>query len=358
MTPGRLLSWLCCLGCLSGAGLLAQEVQAPAGKPVHTFEDTWLWGVVFSPTDRGLVTWTWNVEDKPGRIVLWDLASGKEQRAFTGQNNAVHGAAFSPDGTRLAAITLDDPRVALYVWDVKSGRLLLRLEVEEGWGFFDALAFSPDGKSLLTGHNDSQVRIWDLEMKRVVAAHKCDANVNTVAFSSDGRFAAAGCRDGTVWVWEEGGKGKGRKLPAHAKEVKGVAFSPDSKTLVSGSEDGTFIVWNTADWKVAKAVQTGLRRIFCLTLSRDGKSLVVGGDIPDPPGIPPEKAISGCVEFYSTEKFDKIGMVGLHVYPVASLDLSRDGKFLATAAYVDPGKAKMAAKVWKMEDLPSRAKRK
>ncbi len=366
MFRGCLLAWLSCLACLVGACPAIRSAEAPPVKLAQTFEETDLSGIDLSPTEYMLATWNWPGNGQPCRVVLWDLASGKELRVLTRHIKDVHGAAFSPDGKRFAACTSEAEGKAIYVWDVKTGRLQFQLTEENG-SYFCAVTFSPDGKSLVTGDREGQVRIWNLETRQVVASQKCEAKINpsgTVVFSRDGRFLAAGCEDGSVWVWDEEGKGKGRKLSAHTEVVwaGSVAFSPDSKRLVSCSHDGTFAIWNTEDWKMVKTVRTGLRRVFCLALSPDGKTLVVGGDISVPPDTPPEKrgAIDiGYVELYGTEKFDKIGRVTLNSLPVFSLVVSRDGKFLATAGHNSfaPFPLKSTARIWKMEDLMLRAQR-
>lgn len=351
MAGGRFWIKLGCSVCLIVLVLLEPRAVAQPARPVYTFEEAELEGAAFSPTDRLLATWSSSMNGKPGRIALWDLVNGKEQRVLTGHGGDAERAAFSPDGTRLAAISSDPPRGAACVWEVKTGRLLLRLSGEEEKAFLHSLTFSPDGKSLITGNLGGEIAIWNLATQKVLTFHKCESDVNSLAFSPDGRFLAAGCKDGTVWVWGDGGREKGRKLRAHNQEVSAVVFSPDSKTLISGSEDGTFLVWKPEEWKIAKAVQTGLQRVFCLAFRPDGKTLVVGGDIPFPPGLPLEKTLSGCVEFYRAEQFDKILKVGLHPFPVFSVDVSRDGKWLTTAGNIRHDANLRTAKVWKIEEL-------
>ncbi|KIO05431.1 hypothetical protein M404DRAFT_141463, partial [Pisolithus tinctorius Marx 270] len=72
-----------------------------------------------------------------------------------------------------------------------------------------------------------------------------NAEVRSVAFSPDGRKIVSGSRDKTVRVWDaERGVQIGSPLEGHTGKVTSVAFSPDGKRIVSGSEDNTVRVWD------------------------------------------------------------------------------------------------------------------
>ncbi|KIO00850.1 hypothetical protein M404DRAFT_71678, partial [Pisolithus tinctorius Marx 270] len=68
--------------------------------------------------------------------------------------------------------------------------------------------------------------------------------VNSVAFSPDGKRIVSGSRDNTVRVWDvEGAVQIGTPLEGHIDVVRSVAFSPDEKRIASGSWDNTVRVW-------------------------------------------------------------------------------------------------------------------
>jgi WD40 repeat protein len=102
-------------------------------------------------------------------------------------DGAVYGVAFSPEGRALITAGADG---IIRVWDVASGRQ------KKGWnssqGAIYALALSADGKTLATGGSDSTVRLWDMATEKETArltGHKGD--VEGLALSRDGRFLAA-----------------------------------------------------------------------------------------------------------------------------------------------------------------------
>ncbi|QAT83272.1 WD domain-/G-beta repeat-containing protein [Corallococcus coralloides] len=108
-----------------------------------------------------------------------------------------------------------------------------------------ALAFTPDGRVLASGHYDSVVRLWDVERGELLAELKGHtAEVHAVAFSPDGRWLASAGRPGElrVWDWRQGQPRA--VIPGHTDVVLGLAFSPDGRRLASGGLDKAVRVWD------------------------------------------------------------------------------------------------------------------
>ena len=154
----------------------------------------------------------------------------------------VLAVAYSPDGKTLASSGSSDGTIQL--WEVKSGRHISTLK-----GHTDmvvTLAFSPDGKTLVSGSKDKTLRIWNTNtggMLRKLAGHS--KGINIVAFSKDGKMIASGGEDTTVRLWDAK---TGRFMPTLSHYfwgIEGVAFSPDGKTVVGG-DSSSILFW---DWK-------------------------------------------------------------------------------------------------------------
>ncbi|KIN98759.1 hypothetical protein M404DRAFT_156989 [Pisolithus tinctorius Marx 270] len=103
----------------------------------------------------------------------------------------------------------------------------------------NSVAFSHDGKRIVSGSRDKTVRVWDVE-GGVQIGSPLDGHtsfVNSVAFSPDGKRI-------TVRVWDvEGGVQIGSPLEGHIDGIRSVAFSPDEKRIASVSGDTTVRVW-------------------------------------------------------------------------------------------------------------------
>jgi WD40 repeat protein len=156
---------------------------------------------------------------------------------------AVWHAAFSPDGK--IAVT-GSREGELRRWEVKTGKLLgpaTGPPYEIG-----ALAFSRDGRTVLTGErNASTARLWNAETGQQLGPPlqhpwlpdagigPLDVGIWTVAFSPDGRSALTGSLDRTARVWETAtGKQVGPPLQ-HQDPVHLAKFTPDGTTIVTGS---------------------------------------------------------------------------------------------------------------------------
>jgi WD40 repeat protein len=153
--------------------------------------------------------------------------------------------AFSPDGKWVVSGSLNGPA---RVWEAATGRVLANMTSDL---IITTVAFSPDGKWVVSGSLNGPARVWEATTGREVSRMTHDKYVpsgffipfvTSVAFSPDSKWVVSGSNDGTARVWEADTR---RELVSviHAEGVTSVAFSPDGKWVVSGSEDDTARVW-------------------------------------------------------------------------------------------------------------------
>jgi WD40 repeat protein len=161
-------------------------------------------------------------------------------RGFQGHGNWVFAVAFSRDGRHVVS---GSDIGTLCLWDLKSGTSRV-LEGHDGW--VHAVAFSPDGRHIVSGPEDYTLRLWDVAsilscsgdrtlrrwevsgVSRALEGH--GSHVNAVAFSPDGRHILSGSADRTLRLWDVA-SGASRVLEGHDGWVYAVAFSPMGATL-------------------------------------------------------------------------------------------------------------------------------
>jgi WD40 repeat protein len=114
----------------------------------------------------------------------------------------------------------------------------------------NSVAFSPDGKMIVSGSSDNTVRLWDISGNPIGQPFEGHEDIiNSVAFSPDGKMIVSGSLDNTVRLWDISGNPIGQPFQEHHSGVNSVAFSPDGKMIVSGSWDNTVRLWR-GSWRV------------------------------------------------------------------------------------------------------------
>jgi WD40 repeat protein/serine/threonine protein kinase len=195
---------------------------------------------VFSPAGSHIVTAS---DDETAQ--LWDAATGKAVGPPLVHSGGVNCAAFSRDGSRL--VTAGQCRDRGWagearLWDAATGRPLWHVRTI---GMLDLVAFSPDGRAVVTAGHGGMARVHDAVTGQPLSlAWEQGTRVLGAAFSPDSRFVAAGGADRTARIWEVA-TGQPISPPLwHEGEVFGVSFSPTGRTLLTYSQDGTARLWD------------------------------------------------------------------------------------------------------------------
>jgi WD40 repeat protein len=134
-----------------------------------------------------------------------------------------------------------------------------------------AVAYSPDGKLVAAATRNNGVALWDADLDRKrepLGGHKGGATA--LAFAADGRLLASGGVDGTVRLWDLSRASEKRRLDGHDGLVTAVAFGPEGKTVISASLDRTVRVWDAATGKELRRLDGHRDRVLAVRTLADG----------------------------------------------------------------------------------------
>jgi cytochrome c/WD40 domain-containing protein len=214
--------------------------------------------LVFTPDSKKLVIGGHH------ELLVYDAATAKLEKRISTRAERANALVFLPDGKLIVAggrpgqegdvriYNLDAPNpkqegdVKLYNGvDPKAGCLVR--ELVQADDEILCLALDKDGKKLAAGGSqDRTVRVWD-----IAADFKLDQTIENhadwifgVAFSPDGKHLLTCSRDKTAKVWDLATKESVLTFPDHQNSVYGVAIKPDGKVGVSCGEDNQLRFWN------------------------------------------------------------------------------------------------------------------
>jgi WD40 repeat protein len=172
---------------------------------------------------------------RPGKLKVFEVATGQEIVTLNAFSNPVDAFAFSPDGKRVVTLTNSGnrflgpvPPSEAKVWDADTGQQVHSFKVDDAECL---VTWSPNGKRLCTG-GGSVFRLWDFSTGKELFLFQTSGTCAHLAYSSDAQCIAGAFVDGTVRSWNLS-TGKESIVDKGTAQLAGVAFSPDNKFLAS-----------------------------------------------------------------------------------------------------------------------------
>lgn len=182
-------------------------------------------------------------------------------KPYTGDN-----VALSPDGKLVVSPTG-------HIWDTSTGTLVKELEYNSC-----SVAFSQDGKALMSATWDGKVKTWDITTGHLILELGSGQGAS-VAVSSKSRNMAAivGLDYTSITIIDLHGERYATLERADSGEIMALAFSPDGAVLVSASEDGTICFWDTTTADLRRTLKEHCGGESTVTFSPNGSILASAG---------------------------------------------------------------------------------
>jgi len=132
-----------------------------------------------------------------------------------------------------------------------------------------ALAFTPDGQTLLSSNEQELVTMWDVqrgERLKTIPGMGETYWPGSVAFSADGSLLAVLSSDQTVKVWKVYHGALLRTFPSSAGRPWSVGWSADQRLLASGTDEGAVLLWEMRTGQYLMTLR-GDRPYECMNIS-------------------------------------------------------------------------------------------
>jgi WD40 repeat protein len=267
-------------------------------------------------TQRSLTTRLYSTAPSPASAQLAATLWEADWRLLLhGHTDGVTSVAYSPDGRHIVTASLDN---TARVWDAASGRQIGVLRGHEGQ--VRSAAYSPHGEHIVTAAWDGTARIWDAASGQQIAVLHCDAQaVYGAAYSPDDTRIITASDDHTAIVWNAATGQRIAVLRGHEGAVLSAAFSPDGAHIVTASWDSTAIVWDAATGRQIAVLRGHQDAVLSATYSPDGTHIVTASH-------------DNSVRVWSAASGAQILVLSGHEDAVNSAAFSPDGTRIVTAS--------------------------
>jgi WD40 repeat protein/serine/threonine protein kinase len=273
-----------------------------------------VYALAYHPRGEAVLTGV-SVATRTGCLCLSDLVRGEQsQLPASPHHGAVWAVAFSRDGKLILSGSQDGK---LRLWEATTGKELRNWEAHKG--VVKAVAFDPSGQVVLSGSSDGTAALWWVADGKPIHRLPHDAGkiVGTVAFSPDGQTVLSASEDGTARLWDVNtGHERDRLNHGEGVGVRAAVFRPDGKAVLTGDTDGKVRLWHP-DTRAVVELNSHSRWVTAVAFSPDGKTTLSG-------------STDGTAQLWDTEQGKPVGHRLQHGGDVTAVAFSLDGRIALT----------------------------
>jgi WD40 repeat protein/serine/threonine protein kinase len=253
----------------------------------------------------------------------WDRVSHTETLTFKGHMGPVERVRFSPDGKWIVSGSGDKE---VKVWDAITGQTKHTLEGHTDG--VDGVSFSPDGKRIVSADGNGVIKLWDAETGQETRTfNRHNGTVLSLDFSPDGKRIVSGGWNRQIKLWDAETGEELLQLNGHLGWVYSVSFSPDGKHFVSSGGNSEIKLWDSETGQETRRLLGDATKVYSVSFSPDGKKLVSGGN-------------DGAVQVWDISTGQKTLTFKGHSDFVTSVSFSPDGKRIVS------GSTDKSVKLW------------
>jgi periodic tryptophan protein 2 len=191
----------------------------------------------YSPDSTRIIT---GADD--GLIKIWDIASGFHIATFTEHASAVTASAHSRRGNILFTSSLDG---SVRAWDMLRYRNFRTFTAPTRLSF-SCLAIDPSAEVVCAASHDSfDIHLWSVQTGALLdqlSGH--EGPISTLAFTPDGRYLVSGSWDHTIRVWSVFDSSQTSEVLQLTSDLLCVAIRPDSAQIAASTLDGSLTFWS------------------------------------------------------------------------------------------------------------------
>lgn len=277
------------------------------------------YAVAFSPDGRRLA-------GGGSKIIVLDSRTGRVERILAGHPAMVMSLAFSADGRSLLSASRDGEAA---LWDVEAGSVIRRVgrppkdakpaNDSKPSEAFQEVAFTSDGRQFASTYfsDAGVVHLWDGRDGTEAMTLEQDEDVTSLCYSPNGETLAVGTVTGPIRMWDARSGKMLFKLDGHEGITLFLAFSSDGRRLASAGSDKTVRVWDLSTRKEVSTLRTP-DIVEYISFSPEGQLLASGGD-------------DRTIRLWDIQKGKEVAVLRGHESALSSFAFSTDGRRLSSA---------------------------